>query len=190
MVDKIKAIELREEGLSYEQIAKELNCSIVWCKKNLKAISKNTNEKGLIKELTNKAQSKDMLTNGEIIKSLRTIYPNDFSKEKQETEDKAMKRFKQKIKVSGDAVIRPYWMIPSNPSAILYDVLREVHDFDLRMHEAINNIRSKHGLDETYIKSLMYAINNLTQAGNKGAPIAIELNRLEEIANELEKRNA
>jgi len=190
MINKEKAIELREMGLSYDDIAQELKCSVIWCKKNLKGVNKNTNEKGAIEELVQKAQSKDMVTYGEILKEVRKVHCNDFTKEAIDTEDKAMKRFKHKIKAVDKAMIKPYWMISDAPTAILYDVLREVHDFDLRMHEAINNIRSKHGLDESYIKSLMYAINNLTQAGNRGSPLSAELNRLEGLASELERRNS
>jgi len=189
MIDKKKAIELREMGLSYDDIAKEIKCSVVWCKKNLKGVSKNTNEKGAINDLIKKAQSKDMLTKGEILKEIRKIQPNDFTKESIDIEDKTMKRFKEKIKVVDDTKIRPYWMKPDAPMAILFDVLREVHDADLRMHEAINNIRETHNMDESYIKSLMYAINNLTQAGNRGIPIGVEMNRLEDLASELERRN-
>jgi len=189
MIDKKKAQELRELGLSYDEIAKELNCSVIWCKKNLKGVSKNTKEKSLIMELVQKAQSKDMLTNNEILKVVRLVHNNDFTKEAIDLEEKTMKRFKYKIKSVDKAMIKPYWMISDAPTAILYDVLREVHDADLRMQEAISNIRSKHGLDESYIKSLMYAINNLTQAGNRGVPIGVELNRLEDLATELERRN-
>ena len=40
MVDKNKAIALRNEGLSYNDIAKALNCSVAWCKLNLKDAKK------------------------------------------------------------------------------------------------------------------------------------------------------
>ena len=38
MVDKKRAVELREDGLTYEKIAEELGCSTVWCKVNLKGV--------------------------------------------------------------------------------------------------------------------------------------------------------
>lgn len=38
MVDKVKAIELRLQGKTYKEISEELDCSLVWCKKNLKDV--------------------------------------------------------------------------------------------------------------------------------------------------------
>jgi len=38
MVNKEKAIALRNEGLTYKEIAEILGCSVVWCKKNLKGV--------------------------------------------------------------------------------------------------------------------------------------------------------
>jgi len=41
MVDKEEAIKLRKQGLTYSEISKLLNCSLDWCKKNLKNTTKN-----------------------------------------------------------------------------------------------------------------------------------------------------
>ena len=38
MVDKHKAIKLRQDGYQYKDIAAELGCSLAWCKQNLKHI--------------------------------------------------------------------------------------------------------------------------------------------------------
>ena len=40
MVDITKAVELRHRGLTYEEIATHLDCSLAWCKKNLKEYKK------------------------------------------------------------------------------------------------------------------------------------------------------
>lgn len=37
-VDKARAICLRKQGNTYKQIAQELNCSVDWCKRNLKDV--------------------------------------------------------------------------------------------------------------------------------------------------------
>lgn len=37
MVDIVKAKELRLSGMRYEDIANELQCSVAWCKLNLKS---------------------------------------------------------------------------------------------------------------------------------------------------------
>lgn len=46
MVDKERAISLRESGMSYKEIAELCGCSVSWCKLNLKDVSTE-------KELTN-----------------------------------------------------------------------------------------------------------------------------------------
>lgn len=40
MVDKKLALMLREQGLSYKEIAAQVGCSESWCKKELKDIGK------------------------------------------------------------------------------------------------------------------------------------------------------
>lgn len=38
MVDKIKAVQLRQDGLTYPEIAELLGCSLGWCKVNLNGV--------------------------------------------------------------------------------------------------------------------------------------------------------
>lgn len=38
MVDKVKAIQLRQDGLTYPEIAALLGCSLGWCKTNLNGV--------------------------------------------------------------------------------------------------------------------------------------------------------
>lgn len=40
MVDKKLALMLREQGLSYKEIAMQLGCSESWCKKELRGVEK------------------------------------------------------------------------------------------------------------------------------------------------------
>lgn len=43
-VNKRKAIELKQLGWSYEDIAKEIGCSVPWCAKYLKGIKKDVDK--------------------------------------------------------------------------------------------------------------------------------------------------
>lgn len=43
MINKNEAIKLREEGFSYKDIASMMNCSEIWCKKNLKDVVRGVN---------------------------------------------------------------------------------------------------------------------------------------------------
>lgn len=40
MVNKVKAAELRKQGLTYNEIAEHLGCSFSWCAANLKDVEK------------------------------------------------------------------------------------------------------------------------------------------------------
>ena len=40
MVNKDLAQTMKEQGLTYKEIAEALNCSEAWCKKNLKGVTK------------------------------------------------------------------------------------------------------------------------------------------------------
>ena len=192
MVDKTKAIELREQGLTYKEISLELDCSLVWCKQNLKAVSKNTQERKLIKSLSLKAKSHQGITTGEIQKELRTIQPNDFSTEQKALEKKAMKRLKDNLNKEQDALVRPYWMKPTDARLSMKLVLQAVNAMDERLYEYVNKIRQELNLDESYIKSLSYVINRLTFAGSAISPEPVEnfMLRMEKIADELELRNS
>lgn len=190
MIDKVKAKELREQGLAYTEIATILDCSVIWCKKNLRGVSKNQPEQAMISSvLVPLAQSNSMLTNGQIRKEVRTIYPNDFTKAQQDREDASMQRVRTKVKQSKGAMVRPYWMLPTASLAVLYSVIREAQAMDDRMQEAIDVLRSEHSMDETYVKSLRYAINDLTLAGTNSEPLQSKIDRLESIAIELCRRN-
>lgn len=43
-VNKEKAVELKQLGWSYEDIAHEIGCSVPWCAKYLKEIKKDRNK--------------------------------------------------------------------------------------------------------------------------------------------------
>lgn len=42
MIDKEKAVELRKSGLTYKEIAVQLNCSFAWCAKHLSGVEKDS----------------------------------------------------------------------------------------------------------------------------------------------------
>ena len=44
LVNKRKAIELKQLGWSYEDIAHEIGCSVPWCAKYLKGIKKDVDK--------------------------------------------------------------------------------------------------------------------------------------------------
>lgn len=51
MIDKQKAIELKESGLTNKEVAMALDCSEDWCKRNLKGIKKKDIKKRVFFEV-------------------------------------------------------------------------------------------------------------------------------------------
>jgi hypothetical protein len=195
MVNKEKAKELRAFGKTYKEIAEELDCSIIWCKLNLKDVPKNNKEGATIKELIKDAKKPEGVTTSEIWTKMKIIYPNDSSLTNQENnmqDAKNAARFKYKIGKEEDTIIRPYWMPPTDAHLALKRVVQAVNLIDERLYEEVQGIIQELGLDETYIKSLTKAITRLTYGGSLINPIDImqRLESLEQTADKLERRNA
>ena len=193
MVQKQQAIDLRKQGLSYAQIVKELGCSLGWCKLNLKEVPKNVNEKAIIRELVKKAKSNQGLTSGEIRSVCPPVLEEPIENKSQQLlqEQKQMRRLKTKVKAEPDTIVRPYWMKPTAAKKSLDLVLQAVNLIDERIYEEVQAIIYELDLDETYIKSLTYAITQMSFGGNMLVPNNIRqlTESLVETANELEKRN-
>lgn len=191
MIDRQKALELREKGATYAEIALELKCSVDWCKRNLKGVPKHTNEKEVVKDLIKRAKSKIAITSGDIVIESRKLHPNNFSKESMEAEVKHVKRLRDKVKTDKDSVIRPYWLEPTQSRGIFYAVLRTLQERDERLQEDIDAIRQEFSLDTSYSDSLAYALLSMSAQGSKilKRSVVTEINRIEAIVDELEKRN-
>lgn len=61
MVDKGLAISLRKRGLTYDEIADQLNCSFGWCAKNLAGIKKDFGQESPIEAEITKAAAISIL---------------------------------------------------------------------------------------------------------------------------------
>ena len=192
MIDKQKALELREKGATYAEIAEELGCSVDWCKRNLKGIPKHTIEKDAVNALIKRAKSSTAITSGDIVVESRKLHPNNFSKEHMEAEVKHVKRMRDKIKADKETIIRPYWLEPTQSRSIFYAVLKTLQERDARLQEDIDAIRQEFDLDLSYSASLAYALLSMSAQGSKilKRPVITEINRIESIVDELEKRNS
>lgn len=60
MVDKVKATGLREKGLTYKQISSELNCSVEWCKQNLKGVTKGVVINNQVQSILSDSTAEDL----------------------------------------------------------------------------------------------------------------------------------
>lgn len=107
MIDKIKALELREQGKSYKEISEELCCSVDWCKKNLKGIKKKDLLPEDLEYLREKGKSAVCVTTGEIYSKL--IPSPEYDKKQMKL---ALRRTKDKLKEDQDVIIRQAWIHP------------------------------------------------------------------------------
>lgn len=73
MIDKQKAIRLRESGLTYREIAEELDCSEIWCKTNLKGIVKRDIQKE-IDELCQSHISNGMVHESDVLDCVFKVF--------------------------------------------------------------------------------------------------------------------
>lgn len=190
LIDKARAIWLKECGNTNKQIAEELGCSVDWCKRNLVGVQKNKPEKSAIQQAIKLAQSQDGITNVEIINLIRSVYPKQEGKEYEVMESKAIARFKDAINKADNTIIRPYWIQPDNAKLSFDLVLAAVDNMSERMNDEIDWIRKKLDLSAKVDPSLRFAIIKMLM-GSTLAREGIEnhCNYLADIVTRLEDRN-
>lgn len=192
-IDKQKAIELRTEGKTYNEISALLGCSVDWCKRNLSQIAKtsNTQDDLIVSECLDKALSKQGITSSEIITTIKKHKPElQYSSYKQI--EPIYKRIRRRILTNPNAIIRPYWMLPDTPTECYHSILQAVDLMDRRIDEEIEEIKLTHGLDDSYTKSLKHALYSLCQLGNlfSSIPSDVTASNIDDVINLLEERNS
>lgn len=195
MIDKQKATELRQEGLSYQEIAKILGCSIQWCKVNLKNVQKNTKEKELIEKCIELGLRPEGISTIEIRHQIVKSYP-EMSESGGLTEDglKMYKKIKVKIREKDGTIVRPAWLVPTNVDQVFKAVIQAVDNIDRRVDEEIRGvmrvINPSIKESEFVYKSLESQIFNLTHLGRffSKKEIGVIISSLENTIIELRKR--
>jgi len=118
------AIKLREDGLTYNQISEQLDCSIDWCKRNLSSIIKNKLKDKNVKELTVKSQQAEGLTKAEIrLVVLEVDRPNSNMTKLQFNEEVRTKvnNIAAKINKKEETIIRLTWITHKNEDSFTYN---------------------------------------------------------------------
>lgn len=134
MIDKQKAIALKESGLTNKQVAEALSCSEAWCKANLKGIKKKDIAPEDLLYLQEKGKGKDCITTGEIYSKLLPVPNNkDQRKEKQ----LALRRTKDKLKEDKDVIIRQAWIHPQRARFSYNNMLCYINDLNDRLDEYV-----------------------------------------------------
>lgn len=191
MVNKDLAQTMKEQGLTYKEIAEALNCSEAWCKKNLKGVTKNKADESIFNEVVIKAKSTQGVTVSEIKHIIRALHKNTFNKEDNDREAKTVSRIKAKLRTTEGCLIRPYWMIPNRARDSLVELMKSAHNINDRIEEEVRCFLFYFNLDNSYAKSVRYAIIQLTQAGvdaKLGFSPQTTIDNLESIASILEER--
>ena len=187
-INKEKAIDLRKQGHTYQQIADALGCSVDWCKRNLSKIPKNTKSIDVYALCRQKAQSRDGITNQEIQHNIRLCFPEYTTYKQIEPE---YKRIKRKLNQDKECVIRPHWMIPNKAQQCMSSLLMSVNALEDRINDEINTIRSELGLSDEYSRGLLYSLISLTSGGVllHGRPVESIIDGLQHAIEKLEDRN-
>lgn len=140
-IDKQKALELREQGKTYQEVSDELGCSLGWCKANLKGIKRKDISDEDYSNLVSKGRSYDCITKGEIISKVN-VASNDNYKEYNKEALLTTNRVRRKLAKEGDVIVRQAWIHParakfSYDNMLMYiNMLNDVLDEYVRSHLA------------------------------------------------------
>lgn len=134
MIDKQKAIELKESGLTNKEVAEVLGCSEDWCKRNLKGIKKKDINPEDLLYLQEKGKGKTCITTGEIYNKL---LPVPDTKDQKKEKQLALRRTKDKLKEDKDVIIRQAWIHPERARFSYNNMLCYINDLNDRLDEYV-----------------------------------------------------
>ena len=192
---KQQAIALRQQGLSYAEISKQLEISVGWCKLNLKQNTKEDKER--FNKLYTKSKTTEGVSKSEIYTELELDALPETEQGKKVTS--AVKRIRANNK---ENIVRPDWMLPTAARFCTDSIVSLSMDMEERCHEEAYYLRSvlltntepeqQHKVPSTRkIKSaivslLMAAVSNQPHGNSK---LSNWLESLYRTANALEARN-
>jgi hypothetical protein len=188
-INKQKAIDLRLSGLTHQQVADQLGCSIDWCKQNLKGIGKPTKDSLLIDEIRRIGRMPQGITNMEVFILVKNAYPQLPAKDLTEQVADLKKAARRGCK---DVTIRPDWMPPESSKSSLETMMsmgQEVYEF---MQSLAEKYREEFNLDADYQSGIVYELSKLSAGqNNKLMPMGLVKygTHLESVADTLDERH-
>lgn len=162
-VDKERAMQLRLDGKSLQGVADEMECSLAWCKANLKGIKQPNKDKGLIEEVRLQGRSARGVTTGEIKMLTNKHYPNLIGDDLEDKVDNIRKAARRGNK---DVIIRPYWMLPECPRDCTLSLLEYAQEVWSFKQYLADKYRKEYDLDDTYNKTVVYALTMMSAGEN------------------------
>lgn len=188
-INKQKAVDLRLSGLTHQQIADQLGCSLDWCKQNLKGIGKQTKHSLLIDQVRQIGRTVKGITNLDVFMLIKNAYPQLPAKDLTELISDIKKAARRGCK---DVTIRPDWMPPETSKRSLETMIsmgQEVYEFKQSLAE---KYREEFNLDADYQSGIVYELSKLS-AGKNNKLMPMGLVRygtyLESIADTLDERH-
>lgn len=169
MIDKQKAIELKESGLTNKEIALHLDCSEGWCRKYLKGVKRKDIEPTDFEALQEKGRSPKCITTGEVYSKLLA---KGNTQEDRKQKKLALRRTKDKLKVDKEVIIRQAWIHPERARFSFNNMLCYINDLNDKMDEYIRMHLAECGFTKEQIKdenlynsTLSFMVKN-SQYGN------------------------
>lgn len=163
MIDKQKAIALKESGMTNREVAQELGCSEDWCKRNLRGIKKKDIEPEDFEYLKEKGKGKSCVTTGEIYNKLLPVTEaQDIKKAKK----LALRRTKDKLKEDKEVIIRQAWIHPERARFSYDNMIMYINDLSDRMDEYVRMHLKECGFtkeemtDGLYNSTLYFLVKN------------------------------
>ncbi len=187
-INKQNAIDLRLSGLTLQQVAVQLGCSIDWCKRNLGGVAKHTKDSLLIDEVRRIGRTSAGITKTEVFKLVKQAYPKLPAQDLTEKVSAIKKAARRGCK---EVTIRPDWMPTDHSKASLETMIsmgQEVFEF---MHFLAQKYRQEFGLDASYQRGIVYELSKLSAGeNNKLMPMGLVKygSHLEGIAVALDER--
>jgi hypothetical protein len=188
-IDKQKAMDLKLSGLTHQQVAEQIGCSIDWCKRNLKGVRKRTKDSSLVDEIRRIGRASEGITKVHVFNLVREAYPKLL---KQDLIEKVSETKKAARRGCKDVTIRPDWMLPGRSKdslGLMMSMAQEV--FDL-MNTLGDKYRQEFNLDASYQKGIVYELSKLSAGeNNKLMPMGLVKYgaHLEGVADTMDERH-
>lgn len=191
MIDKQRAIELKESGLTNKEVAQELGCSEGWCRKYLKGIKRKDIEPEDFYALQEKGKQPECITTGEVYSKLITNAQQDRKQKKL-----ALRRTKDRLKVDKDVIIRQAWIHPERARFSYNNMLYYINDLNDRLDEYVRMHLAECGFtkdqieDENLYNTTLHFMVKNSQYGNlTGAYQQGVFESIESSLDTIEERN-
>lgn len=189
-IDVEKAKELRLSGMSLQDVATAMGCSLAWCKVNLKGIKPQNKDKPIVEEVRKRGRTTHGVTVAEIKFFVRGVYPELKGKdlEKKVSDIKRTSR-----RDNPDVLIRPYWMAAETPRDAVTMMLEYANEVWQFKEHLADNFRRAFDMDASAHNSVIHALTAMS-AGDHSKLLPQGLlsygYQLDKIQTELESRNA